>query len=457
MSAPAGALGALARSIFDDALDACDAERAILKRASASPGVVRIGGTSLDVGEVDDVRVVAIGKAADAMARALTRLLDDARVPDEARRGLVVAHVDGRTEHSWIERLVGEHPVPGEASMAAGRRLLDFVADCDERTVAIFLLSGGGSALAEWPIDDRLTAVDFARLNDALVRSSLSIREINAIRKRISAIKGGRLAIAASPARRLTVVVSDVAPGDAATVASGPTTRDETTLVEAACAIAKLDRSFEGPLGEALATIAKAASGTGDAAPSIRIDPRLDGHALEVVLDCADAAAIAAASARGRCDEVAGLGCVDGPLDEVVAIHLDALDAMLGRAHRGATLAVVSSGEVTLEVTGDGRGGRNQQTVLAALVAAQDRAIGDHEIAFLSAGTDGRDGPTDAAGAVADLEALARADALGLDAGVHLRAFDAYPFFDALGALVRTGPTGTNVRDLRVFVARVMR
>lgn len=446
-----GPLARAAREIFAEALDACDAGRATAARVGAAQGRLAVAGEWLDAGDFDDVRVAAVGKAADAMAAAVARALDLSGVAAGARRGLVVAHVESppRPVPRWADRVVGDHPVPGERSLEAGRRLLALFEGCSERTLAIFLLSGGGSALAESPADPRLGAPELAALGELLVRSSLPIRSINAIRKRVSAIKGGRLAMRAAPAAQVTLVVSDVAPGDAQSVASGPTVPDETSMEEA---IEGLERS--GFARRAPPALARAL-----AAGSLADTPRPEAFRavrslVDVALDCEDAARAAAAAAAARAASVASLGCADGPLEEVVDRHLGALERLAAAAGPGAVCAVVSAGEATLEVTGGGLGGRNQQAVLYALTRAGELCPSARELALLSAGTDGRDGPTDAAGAVAGPEALEEGARLGLDARDHLRRDDAYRFFDPLGALVRTGPTGTNVRDVRVFLAR---
>ncbi len=397
-----------------------------------------VGSREIRLDAFDEVRVGAIGKASDALVRALAGALDVCGIDPRARRAVVVAHAPASHEQpSWVTRLVGGHPTPDAASFAAGRSLLDLFSGCTERTLAIFLLSGGGSALAECPLDDALGPARLAEINDALVRADLPIRAINAVRKRLSAIKGGRLGLAAAPATELTLVVSDVAPGDVQSVASGPTVPDETTIDEAEAALERLGPPVrpalvDTPSREALARIAST---------------------VEVLLDCETAARAAERAASDHAERVASLGCLDGPLDEVVDRHLAELERLLVESD-GARCAVVSSGEVTLDVTGEGLGGRNQQTVLRALVRARDLCPSAREIAILSAGTDGRDGPTDAAGAVAGFDALDAARVAALDPNDHLARCDAYRFFDPLGALVRTGPTGTNVRDVRVLLGR---
>jgi hydroxypyruvate reductase len=419
-----------ARSVFAATLEACDPARAFASRVRARPGALEVAGREVRLDGIDDVRVVAVGKASDRLVAAAAVALDEAGVAAGARRGIAVAHSPPLVAvPPWVERVVGGHPVPDASSFEAGRRLLAAVSGCSERSLVLFLLSGGGSALAEWPVDDRVDPARLAAINDALVRAALPIRSINAVRKRVSAIKGGRLAARAAPALQATLVVSDVAPGDWQSVASGPTVPDATTMEEAVAA----------------------ATAAGLGKLDLVDTPRWTGPEplVDVLLDCDAAAAAAARAARRFARTVVALGTVDGPLDEVVARHLEAL-AAAATAERGCVAAVVSAGEATLEVAGRGLGGRNTHTALAAIVRAREACSAARDLAVLSAGTDGRDGPTDAAGAVASLGALTS----GPDPAGYLDAFDSYRYFEQTGGLVVTGPTGTNLRDVRVFLAR---
>lgn len=434
----------LARAAFADALVPLDAGRAVERAVRVDGGAIVVGDRVVPIAERRDVRVAAFGKAADAMIGAMARRLGEAGLGDGCARGLVVAHVDGVSRVRWAERVVGGHPVPNAASLAAGARLLGLFDGCTRETLAVFLVSGGGSALVEAPVDQSLTADDFAAINRSMLACALSIREINAIRKRLSAVKGGRLARHASPAEQVTLIVSDVVPGEDATVASGSTVPDDTTAEEVRSAVAKLQRGAELP--ERVARVL-AAVGDTDAALNEHI---YKGYAA-TVLDCRDAArAVANAVAAGV---VENLDVQDGELAEVVDAHLVEAER-LASANPGRTVAVVSSGEVELSVEGPGRGGRNQHSVLYALGRIAALCPSVREIAVLSAGTDGRDGGTDAAGAVGDLGTIARAAAEGASITDFLARFDSNGFFDRCGGLIVTGPTGTNVRDVRIVLAR---
>lgn len=439
----------VARVIFARVLDACDVETAFRRTVGTRPGALSIDGDSVLLDRFDEIRVAAMGKAADAMMRAASRVLDEAGFSDKLRRGVIVAHTPGvESSVPWAERLVGGHPLPSESSFVAGKKVLALFDGCTPRTLALFLLSGGGSALAESPLDVRLTVRDLANLNDALVRSSLPIRSINAVRKHLSAIKGGRLAVHAALAEQVTLLISDVVPGDLQSVASGPTMPDDTTItdvVEALDCSGLRERLPEAVrralLPDALVETPKPADFA-----SIR-------HREAVVMDASIAAREAASLAHAFADRVAVLDDADGLLEDTIDRHLIELDALLDAVDGGAMCAVVSAGEVTLDVTGAGLGGRNQHSALYALSRMARLCPRARHFALLSGGTDGRDGPTDAAGAVASTGMLERAQSLNLNPQEFLSNHDAYNFFDPLGGLIRTGPTGTNVRDIRIFVA----
>jgi len=437
----------LARRILLAAVASCDAEVAVETSVDLRGDQLHVAGATVDLTRYDEIRVAAVGKASIGMLDAFGRILDE--VPWIAIRGLAVSHVDRvGSGPAWARTLVGSHPLPDSRSFEAGRAVLELFDGCTPSTLAVFLLSGGGSALAEWPLDERLAWEDLARLNELLTRSSLPIRSINAVRKHLSAIKGGRLAQRAMPADQLTLLISDVAPGDAQSVASGPTVPDSTTVDEVARALdesglrAKLSESLRA----ALASDVLVETPKGADFATIR-------QWVGMVLDSA-AAAESARREASKYVERLEVRLADGPLDRVVDDHLRTLQALAGETPSGRLCAIIAAGEVTLDVTGDGLGGRNQHTVLHALNRVRELCPSIEEFALLSAGTDGRDGPTDAAGAVASQRTLDEARSRGLDLESYLRRCDSYHFFEPLDGLVVTGATRTNVRDVRVFLGK---
>ncbi|MEO5337566.1 MAG: glycerate kinase [Magnetospirillum sp. WYHS-4] len=362
--------------------------------------------------------VVGAGKAAAAMARAVEK-----EWPDAAPLGGVVATRYGHgLTCRRIEVLEAAHPVPDLASAAAARRMLTAVAGLSRDDLVLALISGGGSALLALPAPG-VTLADKRRITDALLRSGAPIAEINCVRKHLSAIKGGRLAAAAHPARVLTLAISDV-PGDhPATIASGPTVADPTTVAEAR---AILDRHRIAPPPGF------------DESPKPG-DPRLAGCETRIVAMARDA--LEAAAAAVRRDGFSPLILGDDLQGE--ARVLAASQSRLAMMAAPGTV-LLSGGETAVTVTGNGRGGRNAEYLLALALALD----GHPRIHALACDTDGIDGSEDNAGAVIGPDTLRR----GPDALARLADNDAHGYFAALGDLVVTGPTLTNVNDFRAIL-----
>ena len=368
-------------------------------------------------------------------------------LPLAGRRGLIASPQPVAPVGSLEPFLVG-HPRPNEESVRAGRRALEFARGLGPGELLVVLLSGGASAGLAAPLDG-LTLEDKGAAADALMAGGVAINGLNCVRKHLSSIKGGRLGVAAA-GRSLTLAISDVVapvPDDPAVIGSGPTTPDPTTYGDAialcrspavqprmpASVVALLDRGQRGELPET--------PSPGDA--------RLAAATFQLVGSREDAVAGARREAERRGFTVATLGePVIGEARTVGPRYVRAVARLAAGMPRPA--CVVSAGETTVRVVGPGRGGRNQELALAAapeLVPRFDAAV------FASIGTDGIDGPTDAAGALADTTTVRRAAALGLGLPVnYLDTNDALAFFDPLGDLVRTGPTGTNVGDLQIVL-----
>ena len=303
------------------------------------------------------------------------------------------------------------------------------------------MLSGGGSSIAEKPIDGEISLTDLIATYRVLVHSGAPIAEINAIRKHLSAIKGGRLAQAAFPAQQVSVLVSDVPDNTPDALASGPTMPDSTTAEDCYAIAAKygLVQQFPAPVRELFQRHAVEETPKSD-------DPAFHRSRWWTVLSNSSLLEAATAEARRH-----GLAVeVDNSCDDWDYVH--AADYLLKRLSelqkKSERVCLISGGEVTVKVTNGGVGGRNQQFALACA-----QKIAGENIAVLSAGTDGIDGNSPAAGAIVDGTTLARAQVRGLDVPAHLAGFNAYPFFDALGDTIMTGPTGNNLRDLRILLA----
>ncbi|MDT3736412.1 MAG: glycerate kinase [Denitratisoma sp.] len=379
--------------------------------------------------------VIGAGKAAAAMAHAVEQHWTG------ELSGLVVTRYGHAMPCRRIEVVEAAHPVPDEAGRAAAARMLAAVQGLTSDDRVLVLVSGGGSALLALP-HEGITLADKQAVNRALLKSGAGIGEMNCVRKHLSAIKGGRLAAAAYPARVLTLVISDVPGDDPAVVASGPTVPDPTTCADALAVLEKY-RIAVPPAVEALLR-----SGISE---TPKPDDLRFAHCETRVIATAQASlAAAAAAARAAGVEPLILGdALEGEAREVAK----ALAGMAKSCARHGAPArppcvLLSGGETTVTVKGRGRGGRNAEFLLA-LALALDGAAGIHALA---GDTDGIDGTEDNAGAVLTDDTLARARAAGIDAKARLADNDGYGFFAALNDLVVSGPTRTNVNDFRAIL-----
>jgi glycerate 2-kinase len=370
-----------------------------------------------------------------------------ARLGDGIRGGLIVASTAAdRAAPPGITRLVGSHPVPSDASEAAGRRALAMAASLRADDDLLILLSGGASALMAAPAEG-ITLADKRATTALLLRAGADIHALNTVRKHLSAIKGGRLA-AATPARCDVLVISDVVGDDLSVIASGPTVPDASRFADALAIIDTFGERAGSSFPPAVVDrLTAGAAGRIDETPKPG-DPRFARIRTRVIGSRHDAMDGAAAEAGARGYRVLRIGePVVGEAREAAAAHVRAALALAQRVPR--PVCIISSGETTVHVVGQGRGGRNQEFVLAAAeLLGQIETAG----AVASVGTDGIDGPTDAAGAYADGTTVDRALADGLAPDRILADNDSYALFDALGDLVNTGPTGTNVGDLQVIL-----
>ena len=433
----------VAQRIFRETLAAIDISAALERKFARNGPRIRAGDANVDLRSFDKILAISFGKAAFAMADGLTRIL----APDFHPEGILVVPVAPPRELPGWQVFVGGHPTPNAASFAAGRAILDRLANCDERTLIIFLISGGGSSLVELPLDPAVTLDDFARLHSALVTCGAPIHEINAVRKHLSATKGGRLAAAAPRSAKLSFAISDVPPGYETALASGPTLPDPTTVQDA-----KRVANEYGLLPSMSASVRAAFEERSLRETPKARDPAFARSRFELLLSGHDLTH----AAHRRC-EAEGFICLcdhatdNWPVEKAADYLLDLLemqrDAQIKSEHP-RPVAVVADGELSSPVTGNGIGGRNAAFVLACVPKIAGKGI-----VVLSAGTDGIDGNSPAAGAVADGETLARARAAGLDPADFYRRSDAFSFFSRLNDAVVTGPTGNNLRDLRILLA----
>ncbi|MBV9959673.1 MAG: DUF4147 domain-containing protein [Acidobacteria bacterium] len=425
-----------AREIFDVAIQSASAADAV-RRA--------VPETKFELSVQRDTYALAIGKAAFPMAAALDEVLGE-----KLTAGFAVGTSLPDTKKlkpAW-RSCVGAHPLPDDSSLEAAQAAFELLRRANEaRGLIIFLISGGGSAMIEWPRDERITLKDLRTANRVLIACGASIAEINAVRRAFSAVKGGGLSARAPDADQLTLIVSDTGRGQEAIVASGPTLEPPPDAPRAAEVINRYQLSEQMPA---------------DIMQLINHRPERAGESIArgvmehyVLLDNESALAAAAAEARRRgfLTEVAH-DISEQRIEEGCALSLSRLAELRRRAaERNKIACLISGGEFSCPVRGAGTGGRNLETALRCAIELDERGAGFRQAVVLSAGTDGIDGNSPAAGAVADKGTLERARALRLDAHRFLAESDAYNFFQALDGALLTGATGTNVRDVRVMLA----
>ncbi len=377
--------------------------------------------------------VVGGGKAAAAMADEVARLWP----ADKPLSGIVVTRYGhGAGTNARIEVIEAGHPVPDEAGEAAARRMLDTVQGLGANDLVLCLMSGGASSLLGLPAEGIDLAAKKA-INRALLRSGAAIGDMNCVRKHLSAIKGGRLAQAAYPAPVVTLMISDVPGDDPSVIGSGPTVPDPTTRQQALAVLARTSIEVPAAVRAHLLDPASETPKPGDP---------VFAKAREIML-ATPADSLAAAADAARAAGIAPILLGDDIEGEAVSVARDMAARAL--AYDGPRPAVlISGGETTVTVRGSGRGGRNAEFLLG-LAVALDGAPGIHAIAC---DTDGIDGTEDNAGAVIGPDSLARAASLGLDVAARLADNDAYSVFAALGDLIVTGPTRTNVNDFRAIL-----
>jgi glycerate 2-kinase len=429
----------LARQIFLGTLESLDVPDSVSRCISCADRILRCGDFAYDLRDACDLRVVAVGKAAQAMLDGLLTVL-----PEKiAFTGIVSAPAAPKNRHRGFRYFEGGHPTPNQQSLLAGESALNLLRGCTTKTLVMVLISGGGSALMEFPLLRSLSLADVQQMNRALVTCGASISEINSIRKHVSAVKGGRIAEVAMPAHVITLAISDVPFGKESALASGPTLPDPTTRQDVLALVAKYnlrahlpDRLVQWIASEDMPETPKPGSPAFARAQFQLVLGMHElfhaAHRIAEALDC-----------EAFCDNSTD----EWPVEKAAEFLLAQLEELrASNPHR--PVALIADGELSSTVTGDGVGGRNSAFVLACV-----EKIAGKGIVVLSAGTDGIDGNSPAAGAVADGETLFRAKNAGLDPQEIFRRSDSFSFFHRLGDTIVTGPTGNNLRDMRLLIA----
>ncbi len=425
----------LARNLFDHALAESSIDRAFERQVQCERGVLRICEDLYDLNTFGRIVVVSIGKAAHSMARALTAQAGD------RFEGIVASSTEPDSQLRGFRYFRGGHPTPNKESILAAEAILKSLQAQNAASFVIYMISGGGSSIVEKPMDDEISLEDLIATYKTLVHSGAPIAEMNTIRKHLSAVKGGRMAQAASPAQQVSILISDVPDNAPDALASGPTMPDSTSVEDCYAIANKYGMAAQFP--ETVRELFQRRA--------LEETPKSDDVAFQrsrwwTVLSNATLLESAKAEAKRLGFHVE----VDNSCDDWD--YADAAKYLLGKVRdlkqKYERVCLLSGGEVTVKVTNGGTGGRNQQF---ALVCAEQ--IAEENITVLSAGTDGVDGNSPAAGAVVDGSTHARATELGKDPAAYLSAFNAYPLFSELGDAIMTGPTGNNLRDLRILLA----
>lgn len=431
-----------AHALFQVGLVAVDPIEAIKRHVSLEGSLLRVGDRQYDLDGLDRIFVVGAGKAGASMSQAIEELL-----PGRISAGIVVVKHDHLLPTRTIELVEAAHPVPDEAGRVGARRITEMVTAATRNDLVICLISGGGSALLPAPAPG-ITLAQKQEITEQLLASGATINQINAIRKHISIIKGGQLARSVSPATLVTLLLSDVIGDPLDAIASGPTVPDSDSFGD--CLHILDTFGLKERIPESILTrLQQGADGQIAETPKPG-DPLFEKTQNLVIASNALALQAAAQEARRLQYNTMILSTfIEGETREVAKVHAAILKEIV---NSGTPLprpaCVLSGGETTVTLRGKGLGGRNQEFVLAAAMEIEDM---DNVVCF-SAGTDGTDGPTDAAGAIADGATVSRAQAISLDPQRALRNNDSYHFFDPLGDLLRTGPTNTNVMDLRIML-----
>jgi glycerate 2-kinase len=424
--------------ILGAAVAAADPMAAMRRTVRRDGDRLIIAGRGYDLAASTGLYVVGAGKASARMAAGLESVAGD-----RITAGVVTTKYGYVEPLRTVDLVEADHPLPDQAGLTAARRIVDLVRQAGDGDLVIVLISGGGSALLPMPADG-ITLDEKIATTDLLLRSGATINEVNTVRKHLSLIKGGWLARHASPATVVTLILSDVLGNPLDVIASGPTVPDPTTFADALAVVDRFD------LRERLPTAVRRyleRGVTGEVSETPKPDdPAFTGAQTAVIGDISDAAAAAVerAQALGYHTDLRETN-VQGEAREVGARFGQTIHQMRASlAETPRPMCVVMGGETTVTVRGRGRGGRNQELALGA--AGGLAGVPGTLVAAL--GTDGTDGPTDAAGAVVDGTTLARAKARGLDPARALADNDAYAFFEALDDLIVSGPTNTNVNDL---------
>ena len=430
--------------LVDSAIEAGDPSSSIRKWVKVEADKLKVGNYEVDLSGIDRIVAVGGGKASAAMAITLEQLLGDRLA--EGRVNIPEGTLPREARHK-IKFVEAGHPIPSESGMKGTKQILDLVSGLSSRDLVICLISGGGSALMPLPAEG-IELSELQEVTQLLLKSGAAIQEVNAVRKHLSAVKGGQLARAAYPARIITLIISDVVGDKLDTIASGPTYWDLSTYRDAFSVLEKYKLTEK----VAPSIITRLRNGVREA---IAETPKLGEECFrnayyKIIASNADALEMAVEVGRAHNLNVHVLTATMQGEARQVGEHLALVAKEVCQAGKPIPMPalLLSGGETTVRVRGQGVGGRNQELVLSAVAGL----AGLENTAMVSFSTDGIDGPTDAAGAIADGFTLQKASELGLDPSSYLENNDSYHFFKKLEDLVVTGSSGTNIMDITALI-----
>lgn len=431
-----------ARAIFEAGLKAVDPEVAVHTHLKRSENKLKLNDREYDLTGFENIYVIGMGKAAAAMAKAVEEIIGD-----ELSTGIVNVKYGHTAPLEKIKINEAAHPVPDDSGISGSQEIIELLKKTGEKDLVLCLISGGGSALLPCPAEG-LTLEDKQVVTQSLLECGADIHEINSIRKHISAVKGGRLAALVYPSTLISLILSDVIGDNLDVIASGPTVLDTHTFHDCRNIINKYKLNEKVPR-RVVDYIERGCNG------EIEDTPKADSHVFKHTQNAIVGSNILAVEAAQEKAQELGYKSlilstfIHGETEEVAKVHTaiaKEINSSGNPVNRPA--CIISGGETTVTIEGKGQGGRNQEFVLAAAIDIE----GLGNVVVLSGGTDGNDGPTDAAGAIADGTTIKRAKELDLNAYEYLCENNSYNYFKPLGDLLITGPTNTNVMDLRLVV-----
>ena len=423
----------IAHSLFEEAITLQRPSNIVLKSSEKYSG---------DFSKADRIFPIAIGKASVMMMDGLLEYLNKNHKSKIYKEPIVVSNPQTNSSIYNFKHIISSHPTPDKKSVAASKEILNYLSDSNSSDLVVFLISGGGSSLLSYPADG-ITLNDKIELTDLLLASGCNINEINTVRKHVSKIKGGRLNAAALPSKSISLIISDVINDDLSSIASGPTVADATTFNDAINVLEKYNIFEKAPIS------IKKYLQNGVKNNILETPKQFSNNITEIISSNNVFKETLSNLAKNKKFNVIN---INQPYEELAISDAQKLFDETTKVKSSNTI-LISGGETLVNLTGKGRGGRNQEFALSFLkhyLSSDD----NREICLYSVGTDGIDGPTDAAGAIVDTNTIDSYNSSGLNLDQYLSNNDSYTFFDKINALIKIGATGTNVADIQITIIK---